>query len=147
MGIPTYFLLSGFFWLQPILMYNSLSIYANSSALASYYTILTLTIVAWVIEIISIRYMLPNIMAICRFCNNNIGSWWLVNFAITLCIGWKYIPLSVIFIVFPGILTPAIIWHITGDIIQTYTAKLISEIAEMNSKQSLASTTMVSWVV
>jgi len=66
-------------------MYNSLSIYANSSVLASYYTILTLTIVALVIEIINIRYMLTNIMR--GFCHSTIGSWWLVNFSITPCIG------------------------------------------------------------
>lgn len=134
MGIPTYFLLFGFLWsgyITPLYMYGNI--------VGPYYTIVGFTVLAWCIELASIYWVLPNLMAVCAFCHSAIGSWWLVNFFITLFIAWKYIPLNLIFIVFCGILTPAVLWHITGDILHAYTEKLIADIERIHASHIISS--------
>jgi len=130
MGIPTYFILSGLSWMSSAFGMMYLNVTAN--VMSSYYAILGLTIVFWLLELASIYYTMPNVMAVCGFCHAAIGSWWLVNFFILLFVGWRYISLSSMFLSLIGVLTPAIIWHMTGDIIRAYKRKLIEEIAEAN---------------
>ena len=133
MGLPTYFLLGILGWALSIYSkYPVYYSYLNNSAYATFYTILAFTILAWIIEIISIHYMMPNIIGICAFCHGAIGSWWLVNFVILFFIGWMYLPIGSIFGGFLLLLIPAIVWHITGDIIRAYKEKLIETIAELN---------------
>ena len=131
MGIPTYFILSGLGWMGSV--FNIMYMNVNASVMSSYYAILGFTIGFWILELVSIYYILPNVMAFCGFCHSAIGSWWLVNFFILLFVGWRYIPLSTIFVAFLGVLAPAIIWHITGDIIRAYKNKMIERIEEVNS--------------
>ena len=131
MGIPTYIILSGLGWMGSV--FGMMYMNVNAGVMSSYYAILGLTVAFWFAELASIYYSMPNVMALCGFCHAAIGSWWLVNFFILLFVGWRYIPMSSIFLSLIGVLTPAIIWHMTGDIIRAYKRKLIEEIAEVNT--------------
>jgi hypothetical protein len=132
MGIPSYVALSGLNWMGSVFMYVSM----NGGAMYSYYTLLGITLSFWLLELASIYYMLPNVLAFCAFCHNAVGSWWLVNFVIMMCIGWHYVPIYIIFYAFIGILSPAIIWHLTGDIIRAYKDKMLEDIAVLNASVS-----------
>jgi len=134
MGIPSYVALSGLNWMGSIFTYVSMS----GGAMYSYYTLLGITLGFWLLELASIYYMLPNVLAFCAFCHSAVGSWWLVNFVIMMCIGWHYVPIMLIFYAFIAILSPAIIWHLTGDIIRAYKDKMLEDIALMNATASSA---------
>ncbi len=128
MGIPVYFLLSLLIFQDTLLIVSKEYAYIHQTASAPYYTLLSFTAIGWCIELVSIRWMLPNILNICAFGHSAIGSWWLVNFGILIFAGWSYIPLRIMPILLVGVLTPSVIWHITGDIIRAYTRKLVQEI-------------------
>jgi hypothetical protein len=132
MGIPTYFLLSA------IAFQDSVIVFAENFAMrrsisAPFYTVLTFTILAWILELVGIRWKLPNLLHICAFGHSAVGSWWLVNLFILFFTGWYYIAMSLMFKLLFALLTPSIIWHITGDIIRAYKTKLIEEIAVHNN--------------
>jgi hypothetical protein len=132
MGIPSYVALSGLNWMGSVFSYVSMS----GGAMYSYYTLLGITLGFWLLELASIYYMLPNVLAFCAFCHSAVGSWWLVNFVIMMCIGWHYVPIMLIFYAFIAILSPAIIWHLTGDIIRAYKDKMLEDIAVLNASAS-----------
>ncbi len=129
MGIPTYFLLSGLLFKDSILVFTPESQYLQNSVSGPYYTLLAFTILAWFIELLGIKFKMPNLLSLCAFCHAAIGSWWLVNFVIIFFAGWSYIAFRLMWVVLMGLLTPSVIWHITGDIIRAYKKKLIDEIA------------------
>lgn len=127
MGIPSYFLLSALLFDGSTIIYPEL--YAlKSNITAPFYTLMTFTIVSWIVELIGIKLMLPNLLNLCAFGHSAVGSWWLVNFGILLFAGWSYLPVRMMFIFMLSILTPAIVWHITADIIRQYKEKLIDQI-------------------
>jgi hypothetical protein len=64
----------------------------------------------------------------CAFGHSAVGSWWLVNLGILMFAGWSYLPVRMVFLFMISILTPAIVWHITADIIRKYKEKLIEQI-------------------
>jgi hypothetical protein len=136
MGIPTYFLLSALLFQGTMLSFVPEAVYFQTNLSAPYYTILALNIVAWILELIAVHKMLPNLLGICAFCHTAFGSWWFVNFVILFLAGWYYIPFRVMFAVLLSILSPAIIWHITGDVLRAYKKKLIDEI--VSHSQALA---------
>lgn len=129
MGIPVYFLLSALLWQGSIIQFMPEFVYVQNNASAPFYTILGFTIFAWLLELIGMKWTLPNLLGICAFCHSAIGSWWLVNFIILFFAGWSYVPLRLMTILLLSVITPAIIWHITGDILRAYKRKLIDEIA------------------
>ena len=129
MGIPTYVILSGLGWMG--IVFNMISV--NSGAMSSYYAILGFTIGFWILELVSMYHMMPNVMAFCGFCHSAVGSWWFVNFIILLFTGWRYVAVNTMILALLGVLTPAIIWHMTGDIIRAYKNKMIAQIDELNS--------------
>jgi hypothetical protein len=124
MGLPVYFML------LCIAAYNSnLYIYVNyRPSTAPFYTLFAFTVAGWLIELIGIRWTLPNLLHICAFAHAAIGSWWLVNFVILFFAGWSYLPANLMTIVLVGFLAPSAIWHFTGDIIRAYKKKLIAQI-------------------
>jgi hypothetical protein len=128
MGIPSYFLIT------IILGHSSFANYypIGSVYLSPVYTLFGLTVIAWFLELISIKFHLPNLLGFCAFCHSAIGSWWLVNFVIIFLAGWYYLPLNMIFIALMSFLVPSLIWHITGDIIRAYKDKLVEEIATIH---------------
>jgi len=127
MGIPSYFLLSAVLFDGTMIIYPEL--YAiKSNITAPFYTLMGFTIVAWLIELIGIKMMLPNLLNLCAFGHSAVGSWWLVNLGILMFAGWSYLPVKMVFLFMLSILTPAIIWHIAGDIIREYKRKLIEQI-------------------
>lgn len=129
MGIPTYFMLSALIFDGSVINFYPELYAIKNSAQAPYYTLLAFTITAWFTELIAIKTMLPNLLSICAFGHSAVGSWWFVNFGILMFAGWVYIPIRLMFIVMISLLTPSIIWHITGDIIREYKRKLINEIS------------------
>ena len=129
MGIPVYFLLSALLWQGSIVQFMPEFIYVQQNASAPFYTVLGFTTFAWILELVAIKMMLPNILGICAFCHSAIGSWWLVNLVVLFFVGWAYVPLRLMFILLLSVMSPAIIWHITGDIMRAYKRKLIDEIA------------------
>jgi hypothetical protein len=127
MGIPSYFLLSCLLFDGSTIIYPEL--YAMKSTItAPFYTLMAFTIAAWLVELIGIKMMLPNLLNLCAFGHSAVGSWWLVNFGILLFAGWSYLPVRMMFIFMLTILTPAVVWHITADIIRNYKEKLIEQI-------------------
>jgi hypothetical protein len=121
MGLPTYFLLSGIiagFSLIPFFTYASSYVFS----------LFAFTIISWILELWAIRKTLPNLLHICAFFHSAIGSWWFVNFFIFLFAGWKYIPIGMMWNVLMLLLTPSVIWYVTGDIIIAYKRKQINEI-------------------
>jgi hypothetical protein len=127
MGIPSYFLITALLFDGSTIIYPEL--YAiKSNVTAPFYTLMGFTILAWIVELIGIKMMLPNLLNLCAFGHSAVGSWWLVNFGILLFAGWSYLPVRMMFIFMLSILTPAIVWHITADIIRKYKEKLIEEI-------------------
>ena len=125
MGLPVYFLV-----FLCIVGYNTNAyIYLKLiPSLAPFYTILSLTILGWIIELIGIRWTLPNLLHVCAFAHAAIGSWWLVNFVILFFAGWSYIAFNMMSVILFCLLVPSIVWHITGDIIRAYKKKLIEQI-------------------
>ena len=134
MGIPTYTLISGMNWVNSATLIISMT----SAGMSSYFTVLGVTTTFWILELASIYYVMPNMLAFCAFCHSAIGSWWLVNFFIVMCIGWHYVPFSLIFYAFLGMLSPAILWHVTGDIIRGYKDKMLEDINLVNSRVATA---------
>ena len=124
MGIPVYFLLFC------LLTYNSrvYTFVQYSASTSTFYTILAFATVGWFTELVAIRLSMPNLLHFCAFAHAAIGSWWLVNFVLLFFAGWSYIPADLMFILLIGLLAPAAIWHITGDIIRAYKRKLIAQI-------------------
>jgi hypothetical protein len=55
-----------------------------------------------------------------------------VNFVLFLFAGWRYIPVDLMFKLLTLLLTPSIVWHITGDIIRALKKKQIAEIHATN---------------
>jgi hypothetical protein len=110
----------------PVFTYVSMS----GGATYSYYTLLGITLGFWLLELVSIYYMLPNVLAFSAFCH--------VNFVIMMCIEWHYVPTYIIVYALIGILSPAIIWHLTGDIIRAYKDKILEDIAVLNASVSSA---------
>lgn len=131
MGLPTYFLgviaiIKAFAIFQPEFM-----LIQAAATTTPFYTLLGFTAVAWAIEIASIHLVLPNVLHICGFCHSAIGSWWLVNFCIIFLVGWTYIPSNYMFAVLVASFVPAIIWHITADIIHAYRVKMIESLSSL----------------
>ena len=130
MGIPTYFLITSMLFHGTIITYSPEYISIASNASAPFYILLAFTAFAWIIELIGIYTKSPTLLGLFAFGHAAVGSWWLVNFAIIFIGGWSYIPLRIMFILLLSILTPAVVWHITGDIIRAHKNKFIEEIAE-----------------
>lgn len=128
MGIPTYYLISGLLFDGSTFFFHAEYTFVKNTITAPYYTLLSLTILAWIIELAGIRWNLPNLLGICAFCHAAVGSWWLVNFVIIGLAGWSYIPMRMMAIVLLAIMIPAVIWHITGDIIRAYMKNVLEEI-------------------
>ena len=127
MGIPSYFLLSALLFDGSMIIYPELYAIKNNVT-APFYTLMSFTIASWIVELIGIKMMLPNLLNLCAFGHSAVGSWWLVNFGILLFAGWSYLPVRMMFIFMLSILTPAVVWHITADIIRKYKEKLIEQI-------------------
>lgn len=127
MGIPSYFLISCILFDGVTMIYPELYALKNNIT-APFYVLLSFTIVAWIVELIAMKMMLPNLLSMCAFGHSAVGSWWLVNFGILLFAGWSYLPVRMVFVFMISILTPAIVWHITADIIRKYKEKLIEQI-------------------
>ncbi len=121
MGMPTYFLFTSMITGASIIPFY----YAASTFIISLFVF---TILSWILELWAMKKTLPNLLAFCGFCHSAIGSWWLVNFILFLFAGWKYIPLDFMARLLTLLLTPSIVWHITGDIICSYKKKQYSEI-------------------
>lgn len=136
MGLPTYFLLSAILFQRSVITFLPERVYIENSVSGPFYTLLSFTILAWILELIGIKWVLPNLLNICAFCHAAVGSWWLVNLIIVFFAGWSYIPFTLMFTVLFALATPSIIWHITGDIIRAYKRKIINTIA--NHNQALA---------
>jgi hypothetical protein len=136
MGIPTYFLLSILIFQRTTLVFVSEYAYIQNTVTGPFYTLLSFTILAWCVELIGIKWMMPNLLNICAFCHAAVGSWWLVNLTIVFFAGWSYIPFHLMFTVIVALAAPSIIWHTTGDIIRAYKRKLVDTIAL--HRQSLA---------
>lgn len=128
MGIPSYFMLSTLLFDGTVINFFPEYYSIKSSVSAPFYTLLGFTIAAWIAEMISMKFMLPALMSLCAFGHSAVGSWWLVNFGILLVAGWSYIPIRMMFVLMLGVLTPAVVWHITGDIIRGYKQKMVEEI-------------------
>lgn len=129
MGIPTYYLCSSFLFKDAIFYFPAEYTGLQASLTSPFYVLLGFTAFAWALELVGIRWMMPALIAICAFCHAAVGSWWLVNLCILAIAGWSYIPFRLMFIVLLGFLTPAIVWHITGDILRAYKERLIEDIA------------------
>lgn len=124
MGLPVYFML-----LCIAAFHSNLYVYVNyTTSTGPIYTLFAFTLVGWIIELIGIRWTLPNLLHICAFSHAAIGSWWLVNFVILFFAGWSYLPANLMTIALIGLLAPSGIWHVTGDIIRAYKKKLIAQI-------------------
>lgn len=145
MGIPSYFLLSCILFDGTTFLYPEL--YSIKSTITGpFYTLTGFTILSWLVELVGIKMMLPNLLILCAFGHSAVGSWWLVNFVILLFAGWSYLPVRFMFIYMITILIPAIIWHITADIIRKYKEKLIEQInreTQALSQQEIAFSTEV----
>lgn len=128
MGIPTYFMLCSLLFDGAIVNFFPDYYAVKHSVSAPFYTLLGFTIVAWVLEMIAMKAMMPNLLSMCAFGHSSVGSWWLVNFGILIFAGWAYVPAGMMFLLMIGVLTPAVVWHITGDIIRGYKQKMIDEI-------------------
>jgi hypothetical protein len=128
MGIPSYFMLASLLFDGSIVSFFPEYYSVRSNVSAPFYTLLTFTIVAWVLEMIAMKMMMPNLLSMCAFGHSSVGSWWLVNFGILMFAGWAYVPIRIMFVLMIGVLTPAVVWHITGDIIRGYKQKMIDEI-------------------
>lgn len=137
MGIPTYYLLLGLLFHNSIVSFVPEGLYISTTISTPYYTIIGLTIFAWLLELIAMKRMLPSLLSICAFGHAAFGSWWLVNLVILFFAGWYYIPFRIMILLLSSIVTPVVIWHITGDILRAYTQKMIDDIA--NHHRSLAS--------
>lgn len=129
MGIPTYYLLSSFLFKDAIFYFPAEYTSVQASLTSPFYVLLSFTAFAWLLELVGIRWVLPNLIGMCAFCHAAVGSWWLVNFCILTFAGWSYIQYRIMVLVLLGFLTPAIVWHITGDILRAYKERLITEIA------------------
>lgn len=124
MGMPTYFLLTG-----TIAGFSVLSIIPLFSYVSAYViSLLAFTILSWILELWAIKKVLPNLLHFCAFFHSAIASWWFVNFFIFLFAGWKYIPMGAMWNVLMLLLTPSMIWYVTGDIIVAYKRKQLAEI-------------------
>jgi membrane-bound ClpP family serine protease len=132
MGIPIYFLLTVLLLNGTKVTFTAEFFTFENNAAGPFYTLLGLAIFAWMLELVALKFMIPTLMGICGFGHSAVGSWWLVNFAILFLGGWYYIPIRIMFIILLNVLTPAIIWHITGDIIRASKEKLIKDIEEQN---------------
>jgi hypothetical protein len=136
MGLPTYFLLAGIsFQSSLITLYPGYS-HVVTSASGPFYTVFTFTVLAWLVELAGIRWKLPNLLHMCAFGHAAVGSWWLVNLVILFFAGWYYIAFGMMWKLLSALIAPAVIWHITGDIIRAYKQKLLDEIA--NHQAALA---------
>jgi hypothetical protein len=138
MGIPTYFLLSVIAFQESVLVFAS-SMSVRSTVSGPFFTLLTFTILAWIVELVGIRWKLPNLLNICAFGHAAVGSWWIVNLVILSFTGWYYVPFRLMFGLLSALIVPSIIWHITGDIIRAYKRKLVDDIENYN--QTLAQQT------
>lgn len=127
MGIPSYFMISCLLFDGITIIYPEFYALKNTIA-APFYALLGFTITAWIMEMVAMKMVLPNLLSMCAFGHAAVGSWWLVNFGILIFAGWSYLPVKMVFMFMISILTPAIIWHITGDIIREYKRKIIEEI-------------------
>jgi hypothetical protein len=143
MGIPSYFMLSCLLFDGITVMYPEFYAF-KSNITAPFYTLMGFTIAAWIVEIVGIKMMLPNLLSLCAFGHSAVGSWWLVNFGILIFAGWTYLPVRMMFVFMISVLTPAIVWHITADIIRKYKEKLIEQInlqTEALAQQEIAFST------
>jgi hypothetical protein len=127
MGIPSYVMLSCLLFDGVTMIYPELYALKNNIT-APFYVLMSFTILAWFVELIGIKMMLPNLLSLCAFGHSAVGSWWLVNFGILIFAGWSYLPVRMVFLFMISILTPAVVWHITADIIRKYKEKLIEQI-------------------
>ena len=128
MGIPSYFMLCSLFFDSSVISFFPEYYAVKSSVTAPFYTLLSFTIVAWILEMVAMKMMMPNLLSMCAFGHSSVGSWWLVNFGILIFAGWAYVPARIMFLLMIGVLTPAVVWHIIGDIIRGYKLKMIEEI-------------------
>ena len=135
MGIPSYFMIFCTLFDGVTVMYPEF--YAmKSNIVAPFYTLLGFTISAWIIEMIAMKFMMPSVLSMCAFGHSAVGSWWLVNLGILVFAGWSYLPVRMVFVFMFSILVPAIVWHITADIVREYKRKLIEQINQQT--QALA---------
>ena len=129
MGMPTYFLLFVLAFQGTAISFIPEYVYIQSNATSAFYALFGLTFFAWILELVAMKMVLPNLLSVCAFSHSAVGSWWLVNFCIVAFAGWSYVPIRVMFLLLLSVLIPAVIWHITGDILREYKQKLLDEIA------------------
>ncbi len=133
MGIPSYFLSILLIFQDSIVIFMPEYYAVRSSATGPFFTLYSFTFLFWFLELLGIKFVLPNLLSTCAFFHSAIGSWWFINFFIVMFGGWAYIPVRVMFTVLLGVFTPAVIWHLTGDIIREYKRKILNEIT-LNSQ-------------
>ena len=124
MGIPTYYLALGWMFQDALLDYLGSSRQAQGPIIV----VFLFTALAWLLEIASVRWNMPNLIGFCAFCHSAFGSWWLINFIIIFFAGWSYIPAKMMFPLLFSIMLPASLWHITGDILRASKRKILRDI-------------------
>ena len=117
-GLPNYILIG--------LCASQWSYFAYSIYSSATYTILAFLLLAWIISIISIFKVYPNLLTVSIFVYKCLAHWSIVSLLIMIFYGWKYVPMQIVGSLL-GTLFPLIIsLFLCGDVLVSVRRRLFT---------------------
>ena len=113
-GSPAYYMIT-FAMYQSINHASNPATYAFSS---SSYTLFGILFLFWILALISVWKLLPNLLTVSIFVFTCIGHWCLVSGAIMVFYGWSQLPYIYTSYLLSGLLPSILLLLISGDILR-----------------------------
>lgn len=126
------------------LLYNALHVTVYTSYLAgATYSMFGVLIFGWLLAILSIFCMYPNLLTISIFLYKCLGHWALVSFIILLFYGFSYLPAQLTAYLAAGIIPSIILLLFCADILRNQRSRMFKTIEEANAAAHNATAAMV----
>ena len=113
-GSPAYYMIT-------FAMYQSINYASNPATYAfssSSYTLFGILFLFWILALISVWKLLPNLLTVSIFVFTCIGHWCLVSGAIMVFYGWSQLPYIYTSYLLSGLLPSILLLLISGDILR-----------------------------
>ena len=113
-GSPAYYMIT-------FAMYQSINYASNPATYAfssSSYTLFGILFLFWILAMISVWKLLPNLLTVSIFVFTCIGHWCLVSGAIMVFYGWSQLPYIYTSYLLSGLLPSILLLLISGDILR-----------------------------
>ena len=126
------------------LVYNALHVNVYTSYLSgATYSMFGVLIFAWLLAILSISCMYPNVLTFSIFLYKCLGHWALVSFIILLFYGFSYLPSQLTGYIAAGIIPSILLLLFCADILRNQRSRMFKAIEDANAAVHNATAAMV----